>query len=97
VALKHFFEEAPVFGEGVLQQQRESLRRAQDQASSKNAATLQAKPAVTPMQSTHDSHMTTPQSITPSQVPISGKTSGPKYGNAQEWNVYGNEDGNLPR
>lgn len=96
-AYKYFFEEAPVYAEGVLQKQRESLQRAQEQAAgSKNAASLDVKPSVTPMRSTHDPLTTTPQSITPSQALLSGKTSDRKS-NAQEWNVYGHEDRNLPR
>jgi hypothetical protein len=98
VALRDFFLEAPVYAEGVLQKQRESLQRAQDQAASKNAASLDVKPSVTPVRSTHDSVTTTPQSITPSQVPISGNAPDRKYGNVKdEWNAHGHEDGNRPR
>jgi hypothetical protein len=104
VALQHFFREAPVYAEGVLQKQRESLRRAQEQAGSKKVASVQVnpevKPAVTPMQSTHDTFVTTPQSITPSQAaPSSGKTSGRKHGNTQDWNghEHGNQSWNPPR
>jgi hypothetical protein len=52
VALKDFFQEAPVYAEGVLQRQRESLKRAQDQAASKSVASLDVKPSVTPVRST---------------------------------------------
>jgi hypothetical protein len=98
VALKHFFQEAPVYAEGVLQKQRESLQRAQDQAASKNTASLDVKSSVTPIRSMPDSHTTTPQSITPSQVPISAKAPVRKNGNVKdEWNAHGHEDGNRPR
>jgi hypothetical protein len=104
VALQHFFREAPVYAEGVLQKQRESLRRAQEQAGSKKAASVQVKPevkpAVTPMQSTYGSLVTTPQSITPSQAaPPSAKTSGRKHSNTQEWkdHEHGNRNWKPPR
>jgi hypothetical protein len=100
VALEHFFEEAPVYAEGVLQKQRESLQRAQDQAASKNAASLDVKPSVTPTRSTPYSFtttpqsiptrstpysfMATPQSISPSQALPSGETSSGKNGNVKD-------------
>jgi hypothetical protein len=94
VAMQQFFQEAPVYGEGVLQQQRESLRRAQDQAGSKNAASLQVKPEATTRQSAHASPTTSSQaaSITPSQALLSEKTSAQTYGTTQEWKIY--ENGN---
>jgi hypothetical protein len=99
VALKHFFQEAPVYAEGVLQKQRDNLQRAQEQAASKNAASMDVKPSVTPSRSTPYSHTTTPPSIpvrstpysltatppsiSPSQALPSGKTSSRKNGNVK--------------